>query len=48
MTNNELKEMLNGWVERIQDPDYDDESKKVYYDEAIKVLSKILDLNRAL
>ena len=44
----ELQEMLNGWVKRIQDPDYDNESKKVYYDEAVKVLSKILDLNRVL
>lgn len=25
-----------------------DEVKKVYYDEAVKVLAKILDLNRAL
>lgn len=44
----ELKKMLSGWVERIQDPVYDNESKKVYYDEAVKVLAKILDLNRVL
>lgn len=44
----ELQEMLNGWVKRIQDPDYDNESKKVYYDEAVKVLARILDLNRVL
>ena len=44
----ELQKMLNGWVERIQAPVYDNESKKVYYDEAVKVLARILDLNRVL
>lgn len=44
----ELKKMLNGFVEKIQDDVYDNESKQVYFEEATKVLAKILDINRVL
>lgn len=44
----ELKKMLNGFIAKIQDPIYDNESKQVYYEQATKILARILDLNRVL
>ena len=41
-----LVDLLENLISKMQDEDFDNEDKKFFLDEAIKVLTKIWDLNK--